>query len=103
MSQNKLSHIAFFCTLFKGYKCTKLYEITPKKRSLGSPRKQISNFTGIEKTQVKSSCIRFFRLHSLCILQGGEEDFLTDEGGWVGGAKFFLHLLKKQALFCGGF
>ena len=75
MSQNKLSHIAFFCTLFKGYKCNKLYEITPKKRSLGSPRKQISNFTGIEKTQAKSSCIRFFRLHSLCLLQGENRIF----------------------------
>ena len=71
MYQDILSHIAFFYTLFKGYKCNKLYEITPKKRFLGSPRKQISNFTGIEKTQVKPSCIRFFRLHSLCILQGG--------------------------------
>ena len=83
MYQDILSHIAFFYTLFKGYKCNKLYEITPKKRFLGSPRKQISNFTGIEKTQVKSSCIRFFRLHSLCILQGegGGKDFLTDEGG----------------------
>ena len=101
MSQNKLSHIAFFCTLFKGYKCNKLYEITPKKRSLGSPRKQISNFTGIEKTQAKSLCIRFFRLHSLCILQGGEEDFLKDEGGGGGGgvAKFFSPLIKSKHYF----
>ena len=75
MYQNILSHIAFFYTLFTGYKCNKLYEITPEKRFLGSPRKQISNVTGIEKTQVKSSRIRFFRLHSLCILQGGGEGF----------------------------
>ena len=73
MYQNILSHITFFYTLFKGYKCNKLYEITPKKRFLGSPRKQISNFTGIEKTEEKSPCIRFFRLHSLCILQEGGE------------------------------
>ena len=85
MYQNILSHITFFYTLFKGYKCNKLYEITPKKRFLGSPRKQISNFTGIEKTQVKSSCIRFFRLHSYC--KGEGKDFLTDEGGV---AKFFF-------------
>ena len=75
MYQNILSHIAFFYTLFKGYKCNKLYEITPKKRFSESPRKQFSNFTGIKKTQVKSSCIRFFRLHSLCLLQGGGEGF----------------------------
>ena len=42
----------FLFTLFKGYKCNKLYEITPKKRFFigfyWSPRKQtskISNFT----------------------------------------------------------
>ena len=27
--------------------------------SYGSPRKYLSNFTGIEKTHVKSSCVRF--------------------------------------------
>ena len=32
--QNILSHIAFFFTLFKDNKFNKLYEITPKKRSL---------------------------------------------------------------------
>ena len=42
------------------------------------------------------------KMHSLCILKGGEEDFLTDEGGG-GLVNFFLHLLKKQALFCGCF
>ena len=101
MSQNKLSHIAFFCTLFKGYKCNKLYEITPKKRSLGSPRKQISNFTGIEKTQAKSSCIRFFRLHSLCLLQGENRIFWQMKvggGGGLGLLIFFPPLIKKASI-----
>ena len=35
--QNNFKHIAFFLTLFKGYKCYKLYEITPKKRFLLEP------------------------------------------------------------------
>ena len=40
--QNNFKHIAFFFTLFKGYKCNKLYEITPKKRnSCWNPRKQL--------------------------------------------------------------
>ena len=46
--QNNFKHIAFFFTLFKGYKCNKLYEITPKKGPYWSPRKQTpkaSNFT----------------------------------------------------------
>ena len=29
---NNFKHIAFFFALFKGFKCNKLYEITPKKR-----------------------------------------------------------------------
>ena len=39
MYQGILSHIAFFFTLFKGYKCNKFYEITAKKRFLcmGTP------------------------------------------------------------------
>ena len=32
LCQNNLNHIAFFFTLFEGYKCNKLYEINPKKR-----------------------------------------------------------------------
>ena len=101
MYQNILSHIGFFYTLFKGYKCNKLYEKTPKKRFLGSPRKQnISNFTGIEEVQVKSSCIRCIHYVYCKGKGGGEEDFLTDEGGLL---IFFLHLLKKEALFCGFF
>ena len=52
--------------------------------------KQISNFTGIEKTQVKSSCIR--RIHYV-YCKGGEEDFLTDEGGGL--LNFFSPLIKK--------
>ena len=32
--QNNFKHSAFFFTLFKGYECNKLYEITPKKRFL---------------------------------------------------------------------
>ena len=56
---NILGHIAFFFTPFKGYRCNYSSVITPKTISYGSPRKQISNFTGIEKTQVESSCVRF--------------------------------------------
>ena len=38
--QNILSYtVAFFVTLFKGYKCNKLHEITPKKRLLWEPEK----------------------------------------------------------------
>ena len=37
--QNNFKHIAFFFTLFKGYKCNKLYEITPKKRFSLEPEK----------------------------------------------------------------
>ena len=37
--QNNFKHSAFFFTLFKGYKCDKLYEITPKKRTLLEPEK----------------------------------------------------------------
>ena len=40
--------MAFFFTLFKGYKCNKLYEISLKKRFLLEPQKQTSeasNFT----------------------------------------------------------
>ena len=81
MYQNILIHIAFFYTLFKSYKCNKLYEITPKKRFLGSPRKQISNFTGIEKTQVKSSCIRFLGCIHYVYCKWEGKDFLTDEAG----------------------
>ena len=36
---NNFKHIAFFFTLFKGYKCNKLYEITPKKRFSLEPEK----------------------------------------------------------------
>ena len=53
--QNILSHIAFFFTLFKAYKGNKLYEITLNKRFLRKPEKINSNFTGIEKTLVKSN------------------------------------------------
>ena len=97
MYQNILSHIGFFYTLFKGYKCNKLYEKTPKKRFLGSPRKQnISNFTGIEEVQVKSSCIRCIH-YVYCKGKGGggEEDFLTNEGGLL---NFFPPLIKKGSI-----
>ena len=30
--QKNLNHIAFFFTLFEGYKCKKVYEINPKKK-----------------------------------------------------------------------
>ena len=34
MYQNNFKQIAFFFTLFKSYKCNKLYEITAKKKFL---------------------------------------------------------------------
>ena len=40
--QNNFKHTGSFFTLFEGYKCHKLYEITPKKCSYGSGRKQTS-------------------------------------------------------------
>ena len=57
--QNILSHIAFFFTLFKGYRYNQLPVIMPKTISFGSLGKKISNFTGIVKTQVKSLYARF--------------------------------------------
>ena len=57
--------IAFFLTLFKGYKCNKVYEVTPKKRFSWEQEKIDSNFTGIEKTQVKSSCTWFHLMDSI--------------------------------------
>ena len=58
--QNILSHIIFFFTLLKGYRCNQLSVITPKTISYGRPRKKISNFTGTEKRQVKLSCARLY-------------------------------------------
>ena len=48
-----ISIIAFFLTLFKGYKCNRLYEITPKKQFLWEPAK--TNFKSFEfhKTGLK--------------------------------------------------
>ena len=47
--QNKVKQIVFFLTLFEGYKCNKLYQITPKKRFLCEPKNtnfsKASNFT----------------------------------------------------------
>ena len=40
--QNNFKHIAFYCTLFKGYKFNKLYEITPKKRFLFEPENDVT-------------------------------------------------------------
>ena len=57
--QNILSHIAFFFTLFKGYRYNQLSVIMPQTISFGSLGKEISNFTGIVKTQVKSLYARF--------------------------------------------
>ena len=45
LSQNSLNNIAFFFTLFKGFRCNQLSVITPKKISCVSPRKEMSNFT----------------------------------------------------------
>ena len=51
MFQNTVSHIVFFFILFKGYRCNWLSAIAPD-TFYGKPRKQISNFIGIKKTQV---------------------------------------------------
>ena len=40
------------------------------------------------------------KMHSLCILKEGEEDFLTDEGGVL---NFFSPLIKKGSIICGFF
>ena len=50
MYKNNFKHIAFFFTLFEGYKCNMLYEITPKKKFL----------LEAEKTNFKS--FKFLRL-----------------------------------------
>ena len=47
--QNNFKHIAFFFTLFKGYKCNTLYEITLKKRFLLEPKK--TNFKSLKFSQ----------------------------------------------------
>ena len=41
MYQNNFKHISFFFTLFQGYKCNTLYEITPKKKVLIGARENI--------------------------------------------------------------
>ena len=51
--QKNLNNIVSFFTLFKGCRYNYISVITPKTISRGSPRKQISNFTRIVKTQVK--------------------------------------------------
>ena len=52
MYQNNFKHIAFFYTLFNGYKCNKFYEITPKKRFLFEPKK--TNFKSLKFQEIKS-------------------------------------------------
>ena len=57
--QNNFKHSAFFFTLFKGYKCNKLYEITPKKRFLSEPEK--TNFKSLKFHKLmKSICMTMF-------------------------------------------
>ena len=41
LHQKNFKYIASFFTLFKGYSCNKLYQITPKKRFLWEPEKKI--------------------------------------------------------------
>ena len=50
--QNNFKHSVFFFILFKGYKCNKLYEITPKKRILLEPEK--TNFKSLKFHTMKS-------------------------------------------------
>ena len=50
--QYNFKHIAFFFTLFKGYKNNKLYEITLKKRLLLVPEK--TNFKSLKFHKMKS-------------------------------------------------
>ena len=42
--QNNFNHIAFFFTLFKGFKCYKLYEITLKKNFPLEPEKNVTKW-----------------------------------------------------------
>ena len=50
--QNKFKQIAFFFPVFEGYKCNKLYEITPKTRFLCEPNK--TNFKSFKFHKMKS-------------------------------------------------
>ena len=54
--QNIFKHIAFFFRLFKGYKCNKLSEITPKKRLLLDPEKSAgkANFESLKFHKMRS-------------------------------------------------
>ena len=65
--QNNFKHIAFFFTLFKGYKCNKLYEKTPKKRFWLEPKKPL-NFKSLKLGKMKSYAWRFY----LCFLKSRE-------------------------------
>ena len=54
----KTKHIAFFFTLFEGYKCDKFYEITPKKRFLWEAKK--TNFKCFKFHKIKSFAWWFY-------------------------------------------
>ena len=54
----KTKHIAFFFTLFEGYKCDKFYEITPKKRFLWEAKK--TNFKCFKFHKIKSYAWWFY-------------------------------------------
>ena len=64
--QNKFKQVAFFLTIFEGYKCNKLYEITPKKRFLCEPKK--TNFKSFKFHETKSHAWWFY----LCFLNSCE-------------------------------
>ena len=56
--QNKFKQIAFFFPVFEGYKCNKLYEITPKKKCLREPEK--TKFKSFKFHKIKSCPWRFY-------------------------------------------
>ena len=60
---NNFKHIAFFFTLFKGYKCDKLFEITPKTRFLLQSAN--TNFKSLKCLKMKSyACVTILPMFS---------------------------------------
>ena len=60
---NNFKHIAFFFTLFEGYKCNTLYETTPKKRFLWEPEK--TNFKSFQFHETKLTQDAFICVFSI--------------------------------------
>ena len=59
--QNNFTHSVFFFILFKGYKCNKLYEITPKKRIL------LEGENKLQKSQISHNEILRMKILPDCV------------------------------------